>query len=143
MNLVAEFHRAFRLAAPTQVEIPPAAALLRLRMRLITEEYKEVMHEMENLLRYTYPPDDVINSYRRLLKELCDLRYVVEGCAVSLGLPFDAAYEEVHRSNMSKLDDQGLPLLRGDGKVLKGPHFRGADMEQFIPSIITQEVEDE
>lgn len=107
-------------------------------MRLITEEANEVIAELNNLI---YAPtfaasDEVL---RRLLKELADLRYVVEGAAVTFGLPIDEAYTEVHRSNMSKLGPDGLPLYRADGKVLKGPNYREPDMERFIPQSIEGE----
>jgi predicted HAD superfamily Cof-like phosphohydrolase len=44
---------------------------------------------------------------------------VAYGAAVTYGIDLDAALREVHRSNMSKLDDQGRPVYREDGKVLK------------------------
>jgi|SRR6056297_2056375 len=43
-----------------------------------------------------------------------------------------AAFEEVHRSNMSKLDDNGQPILREDGKILKGPNYAPADMSKVV-----------
>lgn len=48
--------------------------------------------------------------------------YVVYGTAVTYGLDADALIREVHRSNMSKLDDNGQPIRRDDGKILKGPN---------------------
>lgn len=111
-----------------------------MRMRLIREEYAEVKHELERLLhvRTIEQRDEV---FRSLLKELADLRYVVEGAAVTFGLPLDEAYAEVHRSNMSKLGNDGKPIYREDGKVLKGPNYVEADMTKFIP--IPEEVESE
>lgn len=141
MTVVREFHEAFGLPAPTSPTAQDAATI-RLRMRLINEEAEEVINELNNLIyaRDFGASDEVL---RRLLKELADLRYVVEGAAVTFGLPIDDAYEEVHRSNMSKLGEDGKPVYRHDNKVLKGPNYREPDMEQFIPQIIEGEAEDD
>jgi predicted HAD superfamily Cof-like phosphohydrolase len=101
----------------------------------VREEYEEVMREFA-YLSHAHTPDEVVEGLRRLLKELADLRYVVEGAAVSFGLPFEEAFSEVHRSNMSKLGPDGQPMYREDGKVLKGPGYFEADMTRFVPSII-------
>jgi predicted HAD superfamily Cof-like phosphohydrolase len=141
MTLVREFHLALNLEAPEHPTIRVESDLVRLRMRLIREEFKEVMDEL-GLLVQPRSPDETVEILRRLLKELADLRYVTEGCAVSFGLPIDPAFEEVHRSNMSKLGTGGLPSLREDGKILKGPRYSPADMEQFIPPILDHTEED-
>jgi predicted HAD superfamily Cof-like phosphohydrolase len=88
------------------------------------------------------PPEARVEGLRRLLKELCDLRYVVEGAAASLGLPIEEAYREVHRSNMSKLGPGGKPIYDPGGKVMKGPNYSPADMERFVPPIIDGSVHD-
>ena len=66
---------------------------------------------------------------KAVAKELADLLYVVYGTAVSLGIPIDDVFCEVHTSNMSKLDDNGKPIYREDGKVLKGPHYFQPNLE--------------
>lgn len=134
MTLVHEFHEAFNLDAPAQPPLVPDSNLVRLRMRLIREEYNEVMDELALLTRQA-DPNDIVITLRSLLKELCDLRYVTEGAAVALGLDIDTAYEEVHRSNMSKLGADGKPIYRADGKVSKGPSYSEADMTSFIPDV--------
>ena len=63
---------------------------------------------------------------------LSDLLYVVYGAGHSFGLDLDACFKEVHRSNMSKLDERGKPIYREDGKVLKGPDFTEPDLESMI-----------
>lgn len=42
------------------------------------------------------------------------------------------AFEEVHRSNMSKLDENGKPIYREDGKITKGPNFFPPNLKQFL-----------
>lgn len=138
MSVVTLFHRAFRLPAPAHPPLHPDPDLVRLRARLIREEFEEVMQEL-TYLAHPHTPDEVTEAFRRLLKELADLRYVAEGCAVTFGLPIEAAYREVHRSNMSKLGPDGKPLYREDGKVLKGPGYTEADMRPYVPDIIDHE----
>lgn len=133
-ELVADFHRAFDLPRPDVIS-PPDADLARLRARLIGEEFEEVMAELALLTR----PQTFVDKYEtllRLAKELADLRYVVEGAAVSFGLDLEAVYREVHRSNMSKLGPGGRPLYREDGKVLKGPNYTEADVKSVLPPIL-------
>lgn len=140
MTVVRAFHEAFGLAAPVAPTIMPDPDLVRLRMRLIREEYEEVRKDFARLAQ-AKDPAAVLAILRDLLKELADLRYVTEGAAVSLGLPIDEAFEEVHRSNMSKLGPEG-PLYREDGKVLKGPGYTEADMVPFVPDFIDIPEED-
>jgi predicted HAD superfamily Cof-like phosphohydrolase len=54
---------------------------------------------------------------------LADMLYIIYGTAVSYGIPIDRVFDEVHRSNMSKLNSDGQVLRRQDGKVLKGPNY--------------------
>jgi predicted HAD superfamily Cof-like phosphohydrolase len=134
--IVRKFHEAFGLHI---ADTPPLVAdpdLVRLRARLIAEEFREVMDELAELAR-TRTPQGTNAVLRNLTKELADLRYVIEGAAVSLGLPLDEAYAEVHRSNMSKLGADGKPIYRQDGKVLKGPNYSEADMSSLLPFAVT------
>jgi predicted HAD superfamily Cof-like phosphohydrolase len=58
--------------------------------------------------------------------------YVIHGTALAYGIPLDEVLAEVHRSNMSKLGRGGRPILRADGKVVKGPGFAAADVAGVI-----------
>lgn len=141
MSVTREFHEAFDLPRPDTIPVPPDPEVVRLRLRLIMEEYVEVREELEALLR-PLSVDETLDRFRNLLKELSDLRYVVEGCAVAFGLDIEAAYLEVHRSNMSKLGEDGKPLYREDGKVLKGPNYTEADLTPLVPPVLEGTVED-
>jgi predicted HAD superfamily Cof-like phosphohydrolase len=68
------------------------------------------------------------------LKEGADLLYVLLGTFVSLGLgdQLIEAFERVHISNMSKLDENGKPIYREDGKVLKGPNYKSPNLEDLV-----------
>ena len=113
---VREFHEKFGHPCPNKPTMC-TPGLTKLRVKLIDEELTEVT---EALTR---------NNMADVLKELCDLQYVVDGFFVSLGL--DAVKEEafmlVHQSNMSKLGPDGKPTYREDGKVLKGPNYKPVD----------------
>jgi predicted HAD superfamily Cof-like phosphohydrolase len=63
-----------------------------------------------------------------LADALGDIVYVAYGAAVTYGLDLDAVLAEIHRSNMSKLGLDRRPIMRADGKVLKGPAYRPPDI---------------
>lgn len=102
--------------------------LLKMRTKLIEEETKEVVQETLWEDAYGNPK---INK-AELTKELADLLYVTYGMAVTFGLPIDEVFERVHRSNMSKLGDDGKPIYREDGKVLKGPNYQPPDLTDLF-----------
>ena len=56
-------------------------------------------------------------------KELADIVFVCYQFAAAFGLDLDTAMQRVFESNMSKLGDDGKPIYREDGKVLKGPNY--------------------
>lgn len=92
----------------------------KFRMKLILEEVAEFIEAVEE--------GDLVNSF----KELADIQYVVNGMAVEMGGNLDKVFDAVQESNMSKLGDDGKPLFREDGKVLKGPNYRAPDVEAVL-----------
>ncbi len=135
MSLVVEFHEACGQSVATRPPLQVSQDLIRLRMRLIDEEVKEVRHELKKLLR-PESAEETLSILRLLLKELADLRYVLEGTAVSLGLPINEAFMEVHRSNMTKLWPDGKARHFPGGKVKKGPDYEEADMVKLVPGFV-------
>lgn len=95
-------------------------ALVNLRSDLIEEEWVE----LEEAIREE--PDD------HVLKELADLVYVVYGYAATYGWDLDEAVRRVHRSNMSKLGDDGKPIYREDGKVLKSTNYQSPNLKDLV-----------
>ena len=75
-------------------------------------------------------------SHRRdlvgMADALADIVYVAYGTAISFGLDLDMLLDEVHRSNMSKLDERGRPIMRDDGKVLKSPRYEPPRIEATL-----------
>lgn len=116
-DMVREFHVAFGHPAPTKPTMLDKDTG-DLRMALVSEEAIEAK---------------TAKSITDLLKELCDLQYVVDGWFVSTGLDkYKAeAMMLVHKSNMSKLGEDGKPIYREDGKVLKGPNYKPVTTEQL------------
>ena len=96
------------------------------QVSLITEEYKEFLEAEEMLFRNT-------DKYKEeCLKELADLVYVCYQYAVNMGWDLDRALKLVHKSNLSKLDEDGNPIRREDGKILKGPNYKKPNLHSLI-----------
>lgn len=110
------------------INSPANGWLADLRGELIEEEFEEVYKELPN---YDIHKSAEIDK-AALTKELADLLYVTYGMAVTFGLPIDEVFERVHRSNMSKLGDDGKPIYREDGKVLKGPNYEKPNLDDLF-----------
>ena len=94
--------------------------------RLISEEFNEFI-EAESLIYRDNP------KFREdTLKELADLVYVCYQYAANMGWFLDEALDRVHQSNMSKLGEDGKPIYREDGKVLKGPNYKEPNLTDLI-----------
>ncbi len=118
-ELVGDFMEAFGqdvLDEPTW----PDFETRMLRLDLIEEEYNELetaIHEK-----------DMVG----VADALTDLLYVIYGAGHAFGLDLDVCFNEVHRSNMSKLGEDGRPIYREDGKVLKGPDYFEPNLAELI-----------
>ena len=93
---------------------------------LIVEEFKEFLESEGSLFR-SHP-----NAQEEALKELADLVYVCYQYAENMNWFLDEALNRVHESNMSKLDEDGKPIYREDGKVLKGPNYKPPNLTDLI-----------
>ncbi len=96
------------------------------QLNLITEEFKEFLDSTGTLYRSSN------KEHADCLKELSDLVYVCYQFAANMGWDLDEAMHRVHESNMSKLDAYGKPILREDGKVLKGPNYQPPNLEDLV-----------
>lgn len=115
-----ESHRVQSLVtseAPT-LEVPATAK--ELRCALIEEEAAEFRASVE--------ADDIVE----VADAIADLLYVIYGAALTFGIPVREVFTEVHRSNMTKLDDDGRPIYRADGKVMKGPNFSPPNLRPIL-----------
>ena len=67
-----------------------------------------------------------------VLDALTDILYVTYGYGAALGMDLDTSFKRVHESNMSKLDEDGKPIFREDGKVLKGPNYFKPNLTDLV-----------
>jgi predicted HAD superfamily Cof-like phosphohydrolase len=93
---------------------------------LIVEEFKEFLEADGFLFKHG------ANHQVDCLKELADLVYVCYQYAENMNWFLDEALNRVHESNMSKLDEDGKPIYREDGKVLKGPNYKPPDLSDLF-----------
>ncbi len=113
LNAVAEFHNAFGIdtADSPVVSIPQQTVLLR--HNLMKEENDEYLEAAQN------------NDLVEVADALGDMLYILCGTILSHGMQhkITEVFNEIQRSNMSKLGADGKPIYREDGKVLKGPNY--------------------
>lgn len=140
IDMVSEFHRALGEDVPAAPTLPTPDEI-ELRVALVAEEVAEMFDElgafqMADAMRRARTrieriPEDI--NFPRLLKELNDTQYVLDGTYMKFGLgPLKrSSFEEVHRSNMTKT--LGARPAPGE-KVPKGAGYEPADMEQFFNS---------
>ena len=93
---------------------------------LIVEEFKEFLEEEQKMV------GGIRKNEADCLKELADLVYVCFQYASCQEWDLDQALLRVHQSNLSKLGDDGQPIYREDGKVLKGPNYQPPDLTDLI-----------
>ncbi|WP_253913349.1 nucleoside triphosphate pyrophosphohydrolase family protein [Pseudoruegeria sp. HB172150] len=120
LSTVREWHEAFGVPVASRPSIPEDRA--DMRISILEEEVQE--------LREAVAAGDLVE----VLDALCDIQYVLDGTFLEFGMHGvkTEAVAEVHASNMSKLGADGRPVLREDGKVLKGPNFRPPDLARFL-----------
>jgi len=100
-----------------------------MQVGLINEESCEFLEAAEEL--FADPEDAKLRE--NLVKELSDLVFVCYQFAAAFNIDLDEAMFRVMDSNMSKLDDDGKPIYREDGKVMKGPNYRAPDLSTCVP----------
>ena len=100
-----------------------------MQVELINEESCEFLEAAEEL--FADPEDPKLRE--DLVKELSDLVFVCYQFAAAFSIDLDEAMTRVFESNMSKLDEQGNPIYREDGKVLKGPNYMPPNLSDCVP----------
>ncbi len=124
IEMVDQFHQSFRIPRRDFPSIEPDAAIFELRHRLLEEENNEYLQACREV------------DLTAIADSIGDMLYVLLGTAVNHGLQnhLEAVFDEIHRSNMSKLDENGNPVVREDGKILKSPLYFRPDLRKFFDS---------
>ena len=122
IGAVKEFHTAFEIGYS---EIPKAdlgESKNMLRFNLMKEENEEYLEAVQN------------NDLVEVADALGDMMYILCGTIIEHGLQhiIEDVFDEIQRSNMSKLDQDGKPIYREDGKVMKGPNYFKPDFSKII-----------
>ena len=97
-----------------------------MQKNLIVEEFKEFLEAEGMLFRNSS------SLHEDALKELSDLVYVCYQYAANMEWDLDEALNRVHKSNMSKLDEDGKPTYREDGKVLKSKNYQPPTLTDLV-----------
>lgn len=114
---ITEFNEAFGCPAPKK---PTTVANSKLRSKLIIEELTEYNDAVKD------------NDIVEIADAIGDMLYLVLGAAVEHGIEIEPVFDEIHLSNMSKLDSDGKPIYREDGKVLKGENYFKPDIKKVL-----------
>jgi|TARA_R100000655_G_scaffold79325_2_gene118724 predicted HAD superfamily Cof-like phosphohydrolase len=119
-DAVTEFQKAF--GRPTDLKFSDieissdVANTFGLRQALIEEEFYELTKAMNE------------KNEQEIKKESADLLYVLAGLFVDFGWDMQVIFNRIHESNMSKLDENGKPVYRKDGKIMKSNRYKQADL---------------
>ena len=92
----------------------------KLRISLINEELEEFKEAIRN------------NDLKEVADALTDILYVTYGAGHAFGINLDKCFDEVQRSNMSKLGEDGKPIYNDVGKVMKGPKYFKPNLSKFL-----------
>ena len=91
-----------------------------LRIKLIEEELSELKNAMNE------------KNLTEVADALTDILYVTYGAGHAFGIDLDKCFDEVQKSNMSKLGKDGKPIYNEEGKVMKGPNYTEPNLKQFV-----------
>lgn len=122
IEAVYEFHRVFGIGNNEEPEHNIGEEDYLLRHRLMHEENEEYLEAAKN--------GDLVE----IADALGDMMYILYGTICKHGLQHRIAdiFDEIHRSNMSKLDGNGKPIYREDGKVMKGENYFKPNIAKYL-----------
>lgn len=121
LSLVSDFHKAFGHPVKEAIAVPHWKRC-QLRINLLREELEE--------LEEAFQQGDIVG----VADALIDLEYVLHGTTLECGLQdkHEELFNEVHRSNMSKLGADGKPVYFESGKIKKGPNYEEPNLERIF-----------
>ncbi len=116
---VKKFMETFGQEVKTKPEFP-SDKTVKLRYDLIKEELDEFAQAIKD--------KDILE----VADSLTDILYVTYGAGIAFGIDLDKCFDEVQRSNMSKLGQDGKPIYNENGKVMKGPKYFEPNLKKFV-----------
>ena len=116
---VKKFMQTFGQEVRTKASFPENKKI-DLRLSLIKEELAELEEAIEK------------KDIKEVADALTDILYVTYGAGHAFGIDLDKCFDEVQKSNMSKLADNGKPIYNDQGKVMKGPNYFKPNLNQFL-----------
>lgn len=122
LNAVKEFHKTFKIDFSETITADLGTNKHKLRYDLMKEENEEYLDAVEK--------KDIVE----IADALGDMLYILCGTIIEHGLQYkiEAIFNEIQRSNMSKLDHEGNPIYREDGKVMKGSNYSKPDFSKIL-----------
>ena len=121
---VKKFHNTYKLGYSKTPIANLGNSKNKLRFSLMSEENEEYLEAANN------------NDMIEVADALGDMLYILCGTIIEHGMQYkiDKVFSEIQNSNMSKLDDDGNPIYRKDGKVLKGPNYFKPNIKEILDS---------
>ena len=116
---VKKFMQTFHQEVKDKTEFPNEM-IIKLRYDLINEELEELNQAIKD------------KDIKEIADALTDILYVTYGAGHAFGIDLDKCFNEVQKSNMSKLGADGKPIYNESGKVMKGPSYFQPDLNQFL-----------
>ncbi len=122
IKAVTEFHNAFGLGVNEAPIVDIGESKKMLRFNLMKEENEEYLEAVKN--------NDLIET----ADALGDMLYILCGTIIEHGMQYkiEEVFNEIQRSNMSKLGEDGQPIYREDGKVMKGPNYFKPNIKEIL-----------
>jgi len=122
INKVKKFHEVFGLELHDEPTVNISDRIIELRHRLMQEENDEYLEAAK------------ARDMTLVADALGDKLYILCGTIIAHGLQHKImeVFEEIHRSNMSKLDDAGKPIYREDGKIMKSTNYFLPDIKRIL-----------
>lgn len=122
IEAVTLFHETYGLGVSEVMKADLGEQKNNLRFELMREENEEYFEAVKN------------NDIVEIADALGDMLYILCGTIIEHGLQhkIEAVFDEIQRSNMSKLGEDGKPIYREDGKVMKGPNYFKPDFEAIL-----------
>lgn len=121
LEQVRQFHEAFGVPVLPKPQFP-SDERRELRAKILEEEWGE------------YLEAEATNNFEEVADALGDMAYIIAGTALEYGIPLDRVLDAIHAANMAKLGQDGKPIKREDGKVIKPAGWQPPNIKAALES---------